>query len=69
MVPMLPRSMSSKVCVWTIDDPGMMSTMIDRGVDCIITNTPKRLVEVLAQRRGLSTLERLLLRYRQVYDG
>ena len=69
MVPMPPRSMSSAVCVWTIDDPEMMSTMIDRGVDCIITNTPERLVEVLVQRQALSTLERLLLRYRQVYDG
>jgi glycerophosphoryl diester phosphodiesterase len=58
-----------KVCVWTIDDPEAQSALIDRGVDCIITNRPELLVEVLAQRRGLSTLERLLLRYRQVYAG
>ena len=58
-----------KVCVWTIDDKPTMSSLIDRGVDCLITNYPGRLTELLAERRELSNVERLLLRYRQLFAG
>jgi len=57
---------AKKVCVWTIDDRQTMAAMIDRGVDCIITNRPDRLRALLEQHRGLSSIERMLLRYRQL---
>jgi glycerophosphoryl diester phosphodiesterase len=63
------HSADKKVCVWTIDDKQTMSMLIDRGVDCIITNTPERLVQVLQERSELSNAERLLLRSQHIFNN
>jgi glycerophosphoryl diester phosphodiesterase len=56
-----------KVFVWTVDDPTSMSDVIDRGADCIITNRPAVLVEVLRSRKNLNTAQRILLRFRRFF--
>jgi len=56
-----------QVWVWTVDDPATMSRLIDLGADNIITNTPPTMHQVLRERAELSTVERLLLRFRHVY--
>ena len=38
------------VIPWTIDDPATMASLLDAGVDGIITNYPDRLRDVLAER-------------------
>ncbi|MFT5299900.1 MAG: glycerophosphoryl diester phosphodiesterase [Mariniblastus sp.] len=53
--------MGKDVCVWTVNDPIGMSTMIGRGVRCIITDKPSLARSVIQQRAGLSAPERLLL--------
>ena len=52
---------NKQVLVWTVNDPISMSTMIARGVDGMITDKPALGREVLAQRAGLSAVERMLL--------
>ncbi len=37
------RSLGLKVVVWTVNDPARMETLIDLGVDGIITDYPDRL--------------------------
>ncbi|HSF16058.1 MAG TPA: glycerophosphodiester phosphodiesterase [Vicinamibacteria bacterium] len=49
------------VFVWTVNDPVTMSRMLSRGADGIITDEPSLLYRVLAERAGMSFLERLLL--------
>ncbi len=49
------------VCVWTVNDPLGMSTMIGRGVSGLITDQPALARSVLQQRAELSAPERLLL--------
>jgi glycerophosphoryl diester phosphodiesterase len=61
------HAQGKEVYVWTIDDPGDMSTMIDRGVDNIITNDPATAVRVLKERAELGTAERILLRFKSLY--
>ena len=56
------------VYVWTVDDPNVMFIMIDRGVDNIITNDPATLAAVLHNRLELSAAERILLRFRSIYE-
>lgn len=56
-----------EVWVWTVDDPAMMSRLIDLGVDNIITNTPPTMHAVLEERTDLTVVQRLLLRFRHVY--
>jgi glycerophosphoryl diester phosphodiesterase len=51
--------------VWTLNDPAAMSRALDRGVDNIITDYPARLRDLLEERRELTDLERILLRYRE----
>jgi len=57
-----------EVWVWTVDDPAAASRLIDRGVDNLITNTPGRMVELLAERSELENFERVLLRYRNLRE-
>ena len=61
------HSQGKQIYVWTIDDPGEMSTMIDRGVDNIITNDPRALVGVLEERAELGNAERILLRFKSLF--
>jgi len=39
-----------KVCVWTVNNPGDMSMMVDVGVDFIVTDRPDLLIELLTER-------------------
>lgn len=50
-----------QVFAWTVNDPVTMSQVISNGVDGIITDEPAMAREVLAERAGMSTTERLLL--------
>jgi glycerophosphoryl diester phosphodiesterase len=52
-----------KVHVWTVNDRLGMSEMMDRGVDVIITDEPALGRSVLAERAGLTPVERLLVRF------
>jgi glycerophosphoryl diester phosphodiesterase len=56
-----------EIFVWTINDRRGMTTMIDRGVDNIITDDPGLLAGILRERRSLEPAERLLLRFRSLY--
>ena len=56
-----------EVHVWTVNEPVDISTMIDRGVDNIITDDPGAAVKVLEERAALSNTERLLLRFKSLY--
>jgi glycerophosphoryl diester phosphodiesterase len=56
-----------EVFVWTVNDRGRMATMIDRGVDNIITDDPALLTQLLEQRNKLEPAERLLLRFKGLY--
>lgn len=56
-----------EVYVWTVDQPKEMATMIDRGVDNIITNDPATAVAVLEEREDLSNTERILLHFKSLY--
>ena len=49
-----------KVHVWTVNDALGMSTKLDRGVDNLITDEPALAREVLEQRAGMTTGERLI---------
>jgi len=53
-----------QIHVWTVNDARRMSTMIDLGVDNIITDDPPLLIDLLDQRSSLSNLERVLLGFR-----
>jgi glycerophosphoryl diester phosphodiesterase len=57
----LAQSRGKDVQVWTVNDPIVMSTMISRGVNSLITDKPALAREVLQQRATLSSMERLLL--------
>ncbi len=61
------HSQGKQIYVWTIDDPREMFTMIDRGVDNIITNDPGALVSVLEERAELENAERILLRFKSLF--
>lgn len=61
------HAQGKQVFVWTIDDRDGMFTLIDRGVDNIITNDPALLRQVLAERESLDNAQRILLRFKSVY--
>jgi glycerophosphoryl diester phosphodiesterase len=44
------HEMGIRVIVWTVDDPATMRTLLDAGVDGIITDYPDRLREVMGER-------------------
>ena len=48
----------------TIDDRATMASLIDRGVDGIITNDPATAVSVRAERQSLPVWQRLVSNYR-----
>ena len=50
-----------KVFVWTINDPVTMSRVLSLGVDGVITDEPAMARQVVAERAGMSTAERLLV--------
>ncbi|NQT86883.1 glycerophosphoryl diester phosphodiesterase membrane domain-containing protein [bacterium] len=50
-----------KVHVWTVNDPVMMSIMMGRGADCIITDKPALARAVLEERKRMSSVERLMV--------
>jgi glycerophosphoryl diester phosphodiesterase len=50
-----------EVYVWTVNDPILMSRMMSRGVDGVITDEPALARAVIARRAELSSIERLLL--------
>ena len=52
---------SKDVFVWTVNDRVMMSVMIGRGADNLITDHPALAKQVLAERAEMSPVERLLL--------
>ena len=58
-----------QVHVWTVDKPEVMQTMIERGVDNIITNEPALLSRVMADRNALDAPERLALRLRVLFSN
>ncbi|MFN4907106.1 MAG: glycerophosphodiester phosphodiesterase [Planctomycetota bacterium] len=49
-----------EIYVWTVDDPISMSSLINRGVDGVITNLPGVARDVLMQRNNMSSTDRLL---------
>ncbi|HJS74589.1 MAG TPA: glycerophosphodiester phosphodiesterase [Vicinamibacteria bacterium] len=55
------QATGKKVYVWTVNDPLLMSRMMSQGVDGVITDEPALAKDVIARRRGLSSVERLLL--------
>lgn len=50
--------------VWTVNDPGEMSRLIDMGVDNIITDRPAVLARLLEERAALGQAEMLVLKIR-----
>ncbi|HBE92676.1 MAG TPA: glycerophosphodiester phosphodiesterase [Gammaproteobacteria bacterium] len=50
-----------QVFVWTVNDPVSMSRMMSLGVDGIITDEPEMARQVLADRKELNSVERLLI--------
>ena len=50
-----------QVFVWTVNDALSLSRWMSMGVDGVITDEPALAREVLAQRAGMSSAERLML--------
>jgi glycerophosphoryl diester phosphodiesterase len=57
------------VLVWTINDPVMMSTMMSKGVDGIITDKPGLAKQVRAERQELAVHELLLIHLASLMGG
>jgi glycerophosphoryl diester phosphodiesterase len=55
------HSHGKEIYVWTVNDPLLMSNLIGRGVDGLITDDPRLARSVLEQRAEMTVLERLLL--------
>jgi glycerophosphoryl diester phosphodiesterase len=51
---------------WTVNDPGDLAALLDRGVDNVITDAPAALRARLEELRALDPPERLLLRVRNL---
>ncbi len=51
---------NKEIYVWTVDDPVSMSSLMNRGVDGVITNLPEVGRNVLTQRANMSSTDRLL---------
>lgn len=61
------HAQGKQVFVWTVDDRPDMFTMLDRGVDNIITNDPALLSAILKERESLDNAQRILLRFKSLY--
>jgi glycerophosphoryl diester phosphodiesterase len=55
------KASGKEVYVWTVNDPLLMSRMMSRGVDGVITDEPLIARDVISRRSELSSVERLLL--------
>ncbi len=53
-----------EIHAWTVNDRARMSTLIDLGVNAIITDYPDRLRELIEERRELSDGALLLVKLR-----
>lgn len=53
-----------EIHAWTVNDPARMSTLIDLGVDAIITDYPDRLHQLMEERRRLSDGALMLVKLR-----
>jgi glycerophosphoryl diester phosphodiesterase len=49
------HSRGVRVDVWTINDPGEMSRLLDLGVDVLMTDDPGTLADLLEERRGAAS--------------
>jgi len=54
------HSAGKQVFVWTVDEPATMSSLMNRGVDGILTNRPEIARGVIENRARMSLTERLL---------
>ena len=55
------HSAGKEVYAWTVNDPVIMSTMMGRGVDNLITDRPALARSVLNQRAEMNSVERLVI--------
>lgn len=55
------RAAGKQVFVWTVNDQISMSRMMSLGVDGVITDEPELARNVLIERSGLNSIERLLI--------
>ncbi len=55
------RQSGRKVMVWTVNDPALVSVMISRNVDGIITDDPAQAVRIRKEREELSLQELMLV--------
>jgi glycerophosphoryl diester phosphodiesterase len=55
------QAQGKRVFVWTINDAVSLSRMMSLGVDGVITDEPALAREVMAERSGLNSAERLLM--------
>jgi glycerophosphoryl diester phosphodiesterase len=60
----LAASFGYEIHAWTVNDRARMSTLIDLGVDAIITDYPDRLRELIEDRRSLSDGGLMLIKLR-----
>ncbi len=60
----LARLYGYEIHAWTVNDRARMSTLIDLGVDAIITDYPDRLTELIQDRRELSDGALMLVKLR-----
>lgn len=60
----LARLYGYEIHAWTVNDRARMSTLIDLGVDAIITDYPDRLTELINDRRELSDGALMLVKLR-----
>jgi glycerophosphoryl diester phosphodiesterase len=54
------HSAGKQIFVWTVDEPAAMSSLMNRGVDGILTNRPEIARRVIESRAQMSITERLL---------
>jgi glycerophosphoryl diester phosphodiesterase len=55
------HSSGKEIYAWTVNDPLLMSNLIARGIDGVLTDDPQLARSVLQQRAEMTVLERLLL--------